>query len=656
VWQAALAAALLLLLLCGCMGAEQQPPMAAQGKLDLSGWDVVAKGPVELSGQWEFYWDQLLPASAFGSQQPLAGAAYLSLPASWNMEGEQRSFSGGSGVATFRLRVTTPQGLRQPMLRLDNITSAYALWVDGRLTATAGTLGLSSLTERAEPSRQLVPLPPIPDEAPRTMELVLQVSNHHYRDGGVLAPILFGPAEALLAGERQATGFAMFLVGALFIMGVYHLALYCFRPATTAPLSFAAYCLLWMLNYATSDTSGWVIRILAPSLPAHLLDQIALGSCMLSVPVGYYFFHTLYPREFSRRVFLYCAGTTGIFLALALGASSKILTTSVPLFYASTCGLILYSTARLYRALRLGREGSAFLFAGFLQLGLIGINDMLFDLHLIRSTSLIAPGMLVFILCQAFALSRRLSQAFCAVESLSGQLEQQNLNLEAEIAERSRLERQIINISEDERRRMSQDLHDGLCQLLTAARLRCAVLSHTERGEKEARELSQLSYLLDELVDQAYDLSHGLWPLEHGPEGVGPSLQDMIQRFSRASGVPIAFQQDRICENCPNPDVTQLFRIAQEALTNAVKHAQPKHISVRFRCRPGGQAILTISDDGIGRAKALPTKGGLGMGIMSHRARMIGGELSIEDVAEGGTLVTCTIACNTQHIQRKDAS
>lgn len=158
-------------------------------------------------------------------------------------------------------------------------------------------------------------------------------------------------------------------------------------------------------------------------------------------------------------------------------------------------------------------------------------------------------------------------------------------------------------------------------------------------------ELRKLSALLDELVDHAYDLSRGLWPIEHDAQGAGPSLEEMVRRFSRSSGVPISFSQKRACRACPDGKTIQMFRIAQEALCNAVKHARPTRIEVTFHCARGGLACLTVRDDGIGRAAAKPGRGGLGMGIMAHRARIIGGELLVEDAPGGGTIVTCAAPC-----------
>lgn len=105
----------------------------------------------------------------------------------------------------------------------------------------------------------------------------------------------------------------------------------------------------------------------------------------------------------------------------------------------------------------------------------------------------------MFIMSQAFALSLRFSRAFASVERLSVELENKNTALEDEIAERAKLEREIVTVSEEERRRLSHHLHDGLCQQLTGARLRCSVLERKLGPQQTGGdEFAQLTNLLEE--------------------------------------------------------------------------------------------------------------------------------------------------------------
>ena len=270
-------------------------------------------------------------------------------------------------------------------------------------------------------------------------------------------------------------------------------------------------------------------------------------------------------------------------------------------------------------------------------------------MQLIRSVYLVHLGMFVFVLFQALALSLQFSRAFTSVERLSDALAGKNLSLEQEMAERTRLEREIINVIEEERRRISHDLHDGLCQLLTGARLQFSALRRKLAGTGEPPpEWRHFSSLLEEAVNIAYDLSRGLWPVEHDPRKITPALEDLVQRLSESSGIAIEFQQRRGCRTCTNSVVTQLFRIAQEAIANAVKHAGPDRITVGLECANQKTITLTIEDNGVGCSNDFKTQGGLGIRMMFHRARIIGGTLTVSDRENGGTMVVCIAPCERE--------
>jgi len=220
--------------------------------------------------------------------------------------------------------------------------------------------------------------------------------------------------------------------------------------------------------------------------------------------------------------------------------------------------------------------------------------------------------------------------------------------IEHEMAERLRLEQEVVSISDDERFKISRALHDGLCQQLTGARLACSSLSNRPGAQPETLELMKpLQRLLDESVEQAYALSRGAWPIEHEPQGQFTSLDAFIQRISEQSCIPIDFHNQSTCPECRNPQMSQLYRIAQEAITNAVKHARASRISVSFDCSPAEGIVVEIRDNGVGRAgSAGNTRGGMGIRIMAHRARSIGGELELQDLPEGGTAVICRAPCS----------
>ncbi len=637
----------LVMLLCGgvtATGAFAATSRAAQqGTLDLRAADLARRGVLALDGEWEFYPGQLLSPECLHASEPPKPAGYLDLPTAWNTFAQQRI--DGRGVATLRLQVLPPAQAQDLRLRVFDVHAAYRLWLDGRLIAARGTPGERPENEVADPAIDL----PLIHSSGAPFELVLEISNHVYRDGGVTSSLLLGSDADIRLLQSRNWGVALFFVGSLLMMGCYHLFFYFFGRRSVAPLCFGLYCLLWAGNFAASNASDWVLRLLVPGLPIDWLNRFDSACFFLSVPVGYCFFRALFPGEFSPRAQQLSSALGAVFTVLALFAPLPTLHSAIPLYYFISLALIGYCVQRLAVARQRAREGASFILAGFAVLGLIATNDMLYDLQLIRSVYLIPVGMFFFIVAQGFALSLSFSRNFSAIERLSDELESRNRALEEEIAERVRLEREIVNVAENERRCLGHDLHDGLCQQLTAARLRCFAMEGTPAGSEQAKtDLAALSGLLEESVNVAYDLARGLWPVEHEGQGTSALLQEYCQRMAASHGVAIVVRETRACQICGNDDLIQLCRIAQEAVSNAVKHSRATRIEVSLDCASSfGTVSLRVRDDGIGReaASAVASPGGLGMRIMAHRARAIGGELQVVDVAGGGTEVRCKMPC-----------
>jgi len=635
---------LLLALSCGVArgGPEQDAaPRAVQGVLDLSAWDWERRGAVPLEGEWEAYCGRLLAPGDFAGPVSPAPVAHLSLPAE---RGGLEAACGQAGPEegmTLRLTVLPGAADRLLSLRLFGLKASFTLWVDGVRMGEGGGLGLS----RQDAGQRLSGLPGVVRSVNRPVEVVLQLHQRSYWERDLYLPISLGLAESVWGRQVRTWSLASFFSGSLLVMGLYHLALFAWRRTSRSTLYFGLYCLLWMVNYACSDTSDWVVRLALPGLGAGVVDPAALISFFLSIPVGYRFFRSLYPGEFPLAVQTLSDVLAGAFSLLVLALPLHTALAVVPAYYATSSGLIFYCLFMLYRALRRGREGAQFILAGFIILGLAGLNDMMLDIGVVHSAPLIPVGMFVYILFQSLALARLFSRAFTAVEHLSSELEDKNRALEEEMAERSKLASEVVTVSEEERRRVSHDLHDGLCQQLTGARLRLAALERLAPGsEEERRALAALSDLLEQATTNAYDLSRGLWPVEHGSEGTGASLEELARRMCESSGVAIRFTRELACDRCVDERMVHLYRIAQEAAANAVKHARPSCVDIRLRC-DGETLLLSVQDDGSGVREGKPSVGGLGMRLMAHRCRMIGAWLEVESAPGQGCLVTCGLRC-----------
>jgi two-component system sensor kinase FixL len=212
-----------------------------------------------------------------------------------------------------------------------------------------------------------------------------------------------------------------------------------------------------------------------------------------------------------------------------------------------------------------------------------------------------------------------------------------------DITERRELERQLLEISDREQARIGQDLHDGLCQLLVSATFDCNMLERhlLENSRAEAGEVRRISGLLDDAITQARQVARGLYPVQLGADGLMAALEELASNVSFRFKINCAVECSRPISLPSNATATHLYRIAQEAVNNAVRHGHPNVIRILLKCADE-HLELAVSDDGIG-IPALPVQQGMGLNIMDYRTRAIGGRFQVQPRAGGGTLISCLL-------------
>ena len=230
-------------------------------------------------------------------------------------------------------------------------------------------------------------------------------------------------------------------------------------------------------------------------------------------------------------------------------------------------------------------------------------------------------------------------------EQLESRVLQQKIQLLEEAKERKRLEAEIADAVEAERLRLGQELHDGLAQELTGLGMMLDVLEQklVKTSRARARELRKLRSILSTTVDKTRSLAKGFYPVEIERHGLLIALQEVASGTERLSGIACAVEtDDHAVAWLKDARSIQLFRIAQEAIHNAVKHSKAKHIVIRLLSH-NGERSLVVQDDGIGLRPDARPDGGLGLRIMQYRARMIGGTCELKSGRGRGALFTCKI-------------
>jgi PAS domain S-box-containing protein len=223
-----------------------------------------------------------------------------------------------------------------------------------------------------------------------------------------------------------------------------------------------------------------------------------------------------------------------------------------------------------------------------------------------------------------------------------------------DISNRRRLEREILEASANEQRRVGHELHDGLCQQLTGVAFSAEILARRLAAEAPGAvpQLQKLAAEVDQAITQARTLARGLNPVEIHADSLPSALEDLAQKVSQTFQVSCRFRQQGNAPVRDNAVATHLYRIAQEAISNAVRHGKAKRIELSLR-NDGAGLALSISDDGEGLGpKTTPVASrenpqGIGMQTMAYRAKMISAILEVRPGIRRGVVVTCSIACGS---------
>jgi PAS domain S-box-containing protein len=214
-----------------------------------------------------------------------------------------------------------------------------------------------------------------------------------------------------------------------------------------------------------------------------------------------------------------------------------------------------------------------------------------------------------------------------------------------DITERRRLEKEILEISDREQRRIGQDLHDGLCQQLAGIELMSQVLEQklTAKSRTDATRAGEIAGHVRDAISQTRLLARGLSPVTLDSEGLMSALQELASNTEKMFAVGCRFECDPPVLVDDHAVATHLFRIAQEAVSNAVKHGKASAITIQLK-EQRGRAVLTVTDNGAGFPEIVPRRKGMGLRIMQSRAGMIGGILTVGNQAGGGANVICSVA------------
>jgi two-component system, LuxR family, sensor kinase FixL len=209
-----------------------------------------------------------------------------------------------------------------------------------------------------------------------------------------------------------------------------------------------------------------------------------------------------------------------------------------------------------------------------------------------------------------------------------------------DITERKRLEQEILAISNREQRRIGQDLHDGLCQELAGIQLMAEVLEQDLKSKRDSAQAGKIAESVRRAISHTRMLARGLSPVEVENNGLMSALHELAQNTAALFHIGCSFECPAPVLVRDNAAATHLYRIAQEAINNAVKHGRARKVVIRLAVE-GKLVRLRVEDDGGGFKEAPAGHHGMGLHIMKYRSEVVGAKLTVTPAPKRGTVVTC---------------
>ena len=222
------------------------------------------------------------------------------------------------------------------------------------------------------------------------------------------------------------------------------------------------------------------------------------------------------------------------------------------------------------------------------------------------------------------------------------------------VMERRRLQAELVDAVWDQQRYFGQELHDTIGQELAGIGMLADSLSRKlkHRDISEARAAHDLARMIQHAKQGVRRLAKGLLPVEVDADGLKAALEELAETTEKHCRIPVNVWCDEFLQLEDNSVATHLFRIAQEAVTNAVRHAKARHLALRFVHTEEGDIELSVEDDGAGMPERRRPNSGVGLQTMKYRAQAIDADFEIQPGASGGTVVICRLRGSACHVSQ----
>ncbi|MCB1193478.1 MAG: response regulator [Leptospiraceae bacterium] len=395
-------------------------PEAKKGKINLSVIDIhYDKKTVALDGEWEFYWKKFYYFYDFLQEKPPAPDFFIKVPSTWEKYSINNQKLPAKGFATYRLHLVLNS--KKPIsFYSKGFGTNVRIFINGEKVAETGIP--SERESESYPRTVPVSFTYFPQQ--KQLEILMHISNYHYRMSGAWYPLEIGKPEIVTRKIQYSMFLEIFLFGSMFIMGLYHIGIYINRKKTLEALFFGMFCIFFA--FRTLVLGEKMLPVLLPGMPWEVMMKIEYLSFYICLPLFMNYFYFLFKEVTHKKFILTTNVIAGLFSLFVLSTGSYVYTYSVQFYQGITFLCIPYLITILVIALRKKIMGAKIFLLSLVIFSATIIHDILYSNQIINTTHLASYGFVSFIFLQSYLLSKNFAMAFTTSERLTSELKEKN--------------------------------------------------------------------------------------------------------------------------------------------------------------------------------------------------------------------------------------
>jgi signal transduction histidine kinase len=637
-------------------------PTASAGKLDLTDWCFDKEGAVDIKGEWEYYWNQLLNPKDFKMYD--GKCSYESIVGMWNLKNSLQ----GKGCVTYRLFIYLPNNLEYMGIKIPPVQTSYKLWIDGKLKVSSGEVGTNKEDAKPAIDNKIVFFEPKNNK----IEIVIQISNFASVTGGLWEPLKIGNQNNTIDLRDRGLMFDFVNFGSLIALAVYHFIMY-FNKRDKKMLLYSGIA-IFLMGIRSLTTGEFNFQMLFPYITWELYKKVSI---LTFIPASLFFslyIKELFPNEISKKVLSIIKVVTIFYVLSVIIFPAFVYMIFIDYYQIVQEFIFLYIFYVTLKAFIKKREGALVSFISSLLVIVVSLNDTLYFRGIINTGRFSSTGILLFALMNAYNISYLISSAFRRVDELSKSLNDLNESLEKKVMDRTcELEKsrqyliktnERLLMTEKSRRYLISNISHDLRTPITSIQGYVETMLEGIIKDKEDMRIYLTKVLgkvydLRALIDDFFLLSQlESKKVQFQFHTVTPHsfVQDIYEYFEidvKSRGIDFEMEADELNGDqfIIKVDITRMHQVFGNIIGNALRYTEKGgYIKIQYNIVNEDRALIKIKDTGIGinkeelahiferYYKADDGQSGLGLSIAKEIVEIHEGSIWAESEKEKGTV------------------